>query len=536
MATVADSPIGNCDLVTVAALTLEGEKSSRHLYPGIVHLPGQRMLLADFSVNKVNLYNRQTGDILAKSEELYPLWDVCSVDENRSNIAVALRNGAVQIMSIIANTQSPHLKSLKVLTTSFDSCRGVSSIPKQNRLVVCGMYRTMQCWCLLSISDGKCGKRHEICENGGYGCSYVAASESGKCVYISCFADKSIDTGVYGYVAKTGELTFIYRRKDLSWPRGICADKRGFIYVCNQHLDNRNIHQLTENGEPVMIFRLEIPPDPQGMCFDQNQEQIFISLWGKNQIWSLRMVWRGHEETTKSHEVRVRTAERRKPPAQDRGIHGSKESVIQAEKSTAEAFTLGCFGCFGTRVSQNKRKAKEHYKKEFDKDGHECKDQEMTAPSDNDSQAASLEAGEPLHHDVHNDVNEPVSLVEDVTPGKAPNQSGLEKNEAPQGAKSEIKETPKQRPRQVTPESSDAEADSSNRDSGPSESSNDSPDDRTKGKHARKKSATTLVGTSSGIVSIEGPSKSNVVQINILGNATETKTRKKKKSRSYDKE
>ncbi|KAL3870676.1 hypothetical protein ACJMK2_038721 [Sinanodonta woodiana] len=303
MATVADCPFRSCDFLKAADVMLHADDSTCHLYCGVVCLPGQRLLLADFSLNTVKLYNRQTGEILSKSEELNPLWGVCNIDKNRTRIAVTLRNGEIQIMSVQATGPTPYIRSLKTFKTSLESCRGVSAIPNQDKLVVSGISGCMQCWSVVSISDEKVGTIHKICEFGGFGYSYLASSENERYVYISCYADKSSDTGVYGYILESGEHIFTYKRKDLSWPRGICTDKRGFIYVCNQHQNIRNIHQLTENGEPVMIFKLELLPDPQAICLDENQENIFITLWGKNQISRFRIMWEDHTETCQACEV-----------------------------------------------------------------------------------------------------------------------------------------------------------------------------------------------------------------------------------------
>ncbi|KAK3592286.1 hypothetical protein CHS0354_032676 [Potamilus streckersoni] len=316
----------HCDLLKVADVTPLADDSSRHFYSGVLCLPGQRLLLVDFSLNNVKLYNRQTGEILGKSEELYPLWDICCIDENKSKVAVTLRNGKIQIMSIIAIGPSPYIKSLKELKTPLESCRGVSAIPKQDKLVVSGVYRSMQCWCVVSVSDEQFGKIHKICQFGGFGYSYLVSSENGSYVYISCYADKPSDTGVYGYIMESGKHIFKYQRKDLSWPRGICADKKGFVYVCNQDLDSRNIHQLTGNGELVMIFRLDLLPDPQGMCLDENQEHIFITLWGKNQISRFRIMWQDNTEISQAHEVYGSNGS--KQPAHD------GETPIQKDKMT----------------------------------------------------------------------------------------------------------------------------------------------------------------------------------------------------------
>ncbi|KAK3602184.1 hypothetical protein CHS0354_004700 [Potamilus streckersoni] len=372
MATGADYSIGNCDFVTIAALTLQADDSSRHLHTGIVCLPGQRLLLADFSQNDIRLYNRQTGDILAKSKELYPLWDICSVDENKSKVAVTLRN------------------------------------------------------------------------------------------------------------------------------------------------------------------------DPQGMCLDLNQEQIFITLWGKNQISTLRLVWRGHAETAQSTDVPVRTRDGRTPAVQyretlrsNRSTH-DREIFTQADKSTSKASTIWCFGCFGTRVSKHKKKPEEQYNKSLDKDENRLahltwKDQEITTQSDNDSQTQSLDIGDPSLHDVLIEAREPVSLDVDAKPG-------LENNETAQGAKDEIVETPKERPCQRTQESSDSETDSASDDSVSSEASNDSPVNiklgKTKIVRTGKNSETAIMSTNSGIVSIGGSSNSKIIQLNFV-EKTNKKKRKEKKSRSY---
>ncbi|KAK3594206.1 hypothetical protein CHS0354_030638 [Potamilus streckersoni] len=204
---------------------------------------------------------------------------------------------------------------------------------------------------------------------------------------------------------------------------------------------------------------------------------------------------------------------------------------------------MDCFGFCGARGCKKKKKTKEKYKKNLDynekKVAHPTwKDQEKIIPSDNDPQTANLEIGDPSPHVVPSGAREPVSLDNNVIPGKTPNQSGTKQpqvignREATQ--RKENVEKSKHRPHHHRQESSDSESDSTSEDSSSLDDSDDSPDEKIKGKEMGTNSKTTIINVKGGIVSLGKNSKSKIVQISDgVVNANRKKRRKKKSRRSH---
>ncbi|KAL3855379.1 hypothetical protein ACJMK2_014590 [Sinanodonta woodiana] len=295
MATSSGLPKKSGSLVRIGTLTLKG---GIDWYTGAVCLPGHKLLLLGGGINTVKLYDRDTGDLIRESERLKSKpWDVCVYNERKSQVAVALGNGTVEILYVQSIGQTAVIRPTRTMQTKLKVCHGVYALSNGDQFVVSGRSSDeMHCWSLVSSTSVKVEMIHKICPYRSLGSSYVAVNIEESNVYISCASGpKSHDTGVYGYDLYSGRYKATYRHVDLPWPKGICLDHRGYIYVCNQFPPS--IHQLTENLQQVQIFKQGIPQLPWEICLDEIYD-FYITSWKSNDISRFRMLWKQQEENT----------------------------------------------------------------------------------------------------------------------------------------------------------------------------------------------------------------------------------------------
>ncbi|KAK3587048.1 hypothetical protein CHS0354_008076 [Potamilus streckersoni] len=288
-------PNKNCSLVRIGTLTLKG---GNDWYTGAVCLPGHKLLLLDGGINAAKLYDRGTGDLLTELDRLKSKpWDVCVYDEGKSQVAVALGNGTIEIMHIQYTGQSAVIRQTRTIKTKLKVCHGIHSMRGGGEFIVSGRSLDgMHCWCLTSTNSEKVETIHKICSYRSLGSSYVATNKEESNVYISCAAGpKSHDTGIYGYDIYSGRYNATYRHVDLPWPKGICLDNIGYIYVCNQYPPS--VHHLTEHLQLVQVFKQGIPQLPWEICLDE-QKDFFITSWKSNDISKFRMLWNKQDEDT----------------------------------------------------------------------------------------------------------------------------------------------------------------------------------------------------------------------------------------------
>ncbi|KAK3598550.1 hypothetical protein CHS0354_010727 [Potamilus streckersoni] len=282
-------------LVKLGNLEPEGDRA-QPWYTAMICLSCNRLLLIDSNdtAYNVRMYRSETGILIAISERLRARpWDVCVLEGNESEIAVSLDDGSVQIMYVESTESSTVIKPVRRIQTKLEECYGMQFLRSQGNLVLSGVYQQMFCWCLLSVVDGEVGTIRRVCEYKGFG-GFLSTSNDQFDVYISCYA--GLNTGVYGYQTMNGKHKFTYTHNNLANPRGLCVDSKGYIYVCNCGYP-ACIHLVSQEGEPVMVFKEGISPFPPAICLDGKQDEFIVTSFKSSGLSRFRIEWRDKHDT-----------------------------------------------------------------------------------------------------------------------------------------------------------------------------------------------------------------------------------------------
>ncbi|KAK3577279.1 hypothetical protein CHS0354_008372 [Potamilus streckersoni] len=264
-----------CSLLQVGTLELEEEADSDTWYKGLAVLSPDKVMVVDFSKSNLSLHIIPYGELLAVSDRLKYPQDICicNVHDNEIQIAVSLFNAKIEILSIKSTGQTSAITRGRTLdvTTGFDKCRGVKYL--NEKLLISGQKRNSICWGIVSFKDGHVDVVHKICEWAGYSSSYLSINpRDDSMVYISCQADQ-YNTGIH--VFRNSEREFLYQHDELKFPRGVTVDTQGFVFVCNEK--PALIHQLTEKGQLMTIYREEIPSNLLAIFWENKQGHLYVT-------------------------------------------------------------------------------------------------------------------------------------------------------------------------------------------------------------------------------------------------------------------
>ena len=98
---------------------------------------------------------------------------------------------------------------------------------------------------------------------------------NGDCILVTDRAKKCLTC-----IDQEGKVVFIYRgegEEKLAFPRGLCVDKQGRIYVADH--DRGCVHLLSRTG--MYLCQVMSVPKPRTLCLDHNDKSLYLSNEGK---------------------------------------------------------------------------------------------------------------------------------------------------------------------------------------------------------------------------------------------------------------
>ncbi|KAK3583359.1 hypothetical protein CHS0354_038978 [Potamilus streckersoni] len=263
---------------------------NEHRYWGVLVLPSNRVLLIDRSHNQCRIFDSYIGNHLTDFDLKSEPFGACVLNENQPQavqVAVAVWNGEIQILSLCSNVQDTNTRRMKTIKTKLEWCHSVATWTS-DKLVVSGEYNSMLCWCIVSTVDKATEKVHTICEyrSDEIYPSFLTVSYDKSRVYISVSGCDNVTKGVvYCYKVLDGVCIFKYQNKELSTPRGITEDQQGNLCVLNER--PAGIHLVSGNGALIQVLRTRSLRCPVSIVFkdmelyvtnDRRSEVVRLSL------------------------------------------------------------------------------------------------------------------------------------------------------------------------------------------------------------------------------------------------------------------
>ncbi|XP_053402030.1 uncharacterized protein LOC123540358 isoform X2 [Mercenaria mercenaria] len=106
-------------------------------------------------------------------------------------------------------------------------------------------------------------------------CRHISVSTNRDCVYVA-----DMDKGVIT-LNMLGNYLSTFTDPDLTWPQGVCTDKRGNILVCGWK--SSNIVQISEDSK-TQLSLIKTEPNPGSICIDPYQNKLVFTHEDSNTI------------------------------------------------------------------------------------------------------------------------------------------------------------------------------------------------------------------------------------------------------------
>ncbi|KAL3846954.1 hypothetical protein ACJMK2_017894 [Sinanodonta woodiana] len=265
---------------------------NEHRYWGIIDLRnGMVMLLDRIHDNcRIRIFDSFTYHHLTDFDLQSEPVGACVLNENQPQavqVAVAIWNGEIQILSLCSNDKETSIRRMKTIKTKLEWCHSVAT-GASDTLVMSGEYNNKLCWCIVSIRDMTTKEIRTICEYGSDKLyrSFLTISYDKSTVYISVSGCNDATRGaVYCYKILDGICIFKYQNKELSTSRGITEDHLGNLCIINER--PARIHLVSRNGDLLQVLRTRSLRNPVSLCFkdmelyvinDRRSEVVRLSL------------------------------------------------------------------------------------------------------------------------------------------------------------------------------------------------------------------------------------------------------------------
>ncbi|KAK3583358.1 hypothetical protein CHS0354_038977 [Potamilus streckersoni] len=123
---------------------------NEHRYWGVLVLPSNRVLLIDRSHNQCRIFDSYIGNHLTDFDLKSEPFGACVLNENQPQgvqVAVAVWNGEIQILSLCSNVQDTNTRRMKTIKTKLECCHSLATWTN-DKLVLSGEYNSKLC-CVL---------------------------------------------------------------------------------------------------------------------------------------------------------------------------------------------------------------------------------------------------------------------------------------------------------------------------------------------------------------------------------------------------
>ncbi|KAL3891422.1 hypothetical protein ACJMK2_003684 [Sinanodonta woodiana] len=231
-------------------------------YSGVTFLPGDRVMLADFT-NKQCILLSSSYQFITSHTLIGQPWNITVLDD--LEVAVSLCNkNKIQILSVIGDIIRP----VRMITTKYN-CNGIAAAGKGEIFVngYCGNRKSQ--WSLINVrGDVKCTHQYDSPYIDHL--NYIAVNKMKTRVYVSVFEFNSLLC-----FDMDGKKLFTYSPDNLRGTMGIAVDRYDNIYILGNN--SNNIHQLSPDGSVRQVLNTGVPKYPRAICIHQSKDILIIS-------------------------------------------------------------------------------------------------------------------------------------------------------------------------------------------------------------------------------------------------------------------
>ncbi|KAL3891328.1 hypothetical protein ACJMK2_003590 [Sinanodonta woodiana] len=262
--TCSQRPTKDHQIEKVDVIDLKVHSGMTSLFSGVMFLPGDRVMLAEYYNKQCILLSSSYQFITSHTLTGSPS-NICVLDDQEVAVSLYNRN-KIQILTVLGDIIRP----VRMITTKYN-CNGIAAAGK-GEMVVNGYYgKHKSQWSLINTrGDVKCTHQYDSPDYYWLNFNYIAVNNMKTRVYVSVCNMNSLLC-----FDMDGKTLFTYHPDNLRGPMGIAVDRYDNIYILGK--DSNNLHQLSSDGSVQQVVNTGVPIGPRAICIHQSKDILIIT-------------------------------------------------------------------------------------------------------------------------------------------------------------------------------------------------------------------------------------------------------------------